>query len=532
MPYPQTLSVSVLHATFWLTLGLVAAAWVLPQANETDALESLWKQATAPVTERAEGLSRVFVGVNAKKPVRVHSFDSTLPIQGSIELPETQVLNAEVDPRSLPFLRAKIYELYTSGGWKQDSRGSQFVSPNELFGTSGQLRDDRTITVDSRGRTSDVLFSQGQPASVDRDAIARFAGDAPDDVTGLENDSRVERGETYEVAGSVSMASEDELRAAGTDYPDWVRSQYLELPGTIPQRVHDLANDLTAEQPTAYDQATTVQNFLRQNYAYDLNAPKTPVGADAVDHFLFESRRGYFDHHASAMVVLLRSAGIPARLAVGYALRSQERQQDGSYLITERSAYAWPEVYFEGLGWVEFNPTPDLPPIVRPGAPVSDVAPAFLPEEQSPQEPAPPAFPEEGAGAAPEEVAGGSNTGLWIALVAVGGFFALVLATGGGLRLAWNRGMGGLDLPSQLWEKTVRLASWNRLPPNATQTPREYARTLRDQVPDLDGIDVLAESYVEHRFGGRAIDEDGRARLQDAWRSVRGRLVRRLLRRR
>jgi hypothetical protein len=160
------------------------------------------------------------------------------------------------------------------------------------------------------------------------------------------------------------------------------------------------------------------------------------------------------------------------------------------------------------------------------------VAPAFLPEEQAPQNPAPPGFPEEAAGAAPEEVAGGSNTGLWIALGAVGGFFALVLATGGGLRFAWNRGMGGLDLPSQLWEKTVRLASWTRLPPGATQTPHEYAKTLQDQVSDLDGIDVLAESYVARRFGGRALDEGSRARLQDAWRSVRRRLLRRLLRRR
>lgn len=530
MPYPPTLSLSVLHATFWLTLVLVALAWMLPQANETSALESLWKQATAPVTDRVEGLSRVFISVHAKKPVRVHSFDSTLPFQGSITLPETQVLEVEGEPGLLPFLRADSYEQYSSQGWKQQSRGSAFLGPDEALALSEALRELSTVQVESQGRTGDAILSHGQPVSVDRDAIARIGGDI-NNVTGLESDSRVERGETYEVTGSVSVAPEDALRAAGTDYPQWVREQYLPLPGNVPARVHELATSLTTTQPTPYDQATAIQNYLRAFYPYDLDVPKTPVGEDAVDFFLFESRRGYFDHHASAMVVLLRSAGIPARLAVGYALRPQDRDLNGVYDVTEQSAYAWPEVYFPGLGFVEFNPTPDLPAITRPGAPVSEIAPQGFQPEDAPQNPPVPAFPEEGAGAAQEEVSSASNSGLWIALGAVGGFFAIVLATGGGLRFAWTRGMGGLDLPAQLWEKTVRLASWGRVPPGPTQTPKEYAQTLQDEVAGLEGIDLLTETYVEHRFGGRALDEESSARLQSAWQSVRGRLLRRLLRR-
>jgi hypothetical protein len=106
----------------------------------------------------------------------------------------------------------------------------------------------------------------------------------------------------------------------------------------------------------------------------------------------------------------------------------------------------------------------------------------------------------------------------------------IVASMAGGLRFAWVRGLAGLEPPARLWGQTVRLASWSRMPPAETQTPREYARDLRERVTGLDDVDTLADAYVRHRFGRQQPDEAERARLEGAWRAVRTGLLRRLLR--
>ena len=93
-----------------------------------------------------------------------------------------------------------------------------------------------------------------------------------------------------------------------------------------------------------------------------------PPGQDAVDYFLFESEEGFFDYHASAMVVLLRAVGIPSRLAVGYALDPTAFDAENRrYNIREEHAYAWAEVYLPGFGWLAFNPSPERPAVTRQG---------------------------------------------------------------------------------------------------------------------------------------------------------------------
>ena len=107
---------------------------------------------------------------------------------------------------------------------------------------------------------------------------------------------------------------------------------------------------------------------------------------------------------------------------------------------------------------------------------------------------------------------------------------AVAASLAGRAGYAWVGGLSGLAPPARLWEQTVRLASWARLPPAPGQTPCEYAEALRARVPGVDGVDTLADAYVRHRFGGRQLDEAERTRLETAWRTVRGRLLRRLLR--
>ena len=100
-------------------------------------------------------------------------------------------------------------------------------------------------------------------------------------------------------------------------------ARYTTLPDSVPQRVRDLAQEIAGSQTNPYDQARAIEQFLRQ-YPYSLEVQTPPREVDPVDHFLFEQRAGYCDFYASAMVVLARAVGLPARLAVGYLAQPED----------------------------------------------------------------------------------------------------------------------------------------------------------------------------------------------------------------
>ena len=535
-PYPQYLSLSVLHATFWLALLLMALAWFLPQANESATLESLWQRATAPISERTGELGRLFVSVNGQQSGRVHSFDDFLPFLGSIELPDTIALEVTTEALSEQgFLRAQHYDIYTPAGWKRRSQVHSSLPRLVITGVDEGLRDREPVTIQlvASGRTGDLVFTVGQPRSLGLSATIEFAT-VSEDVSAVRANRRLARGDVYQTTGSISIATDEALRTAGSAYPSWVVPSYLQLPDDFSALVAGLAANLTTPALTAYDKAVALESYLR-TIPYDLNIPDTPRNRDAVEYFLFEAQRGYFDYHASAMVVMLRSVGVPARLAVGYALRPDDKSTIANvYSVPESSAYAWPEVYFPGFGWVEFNPTPGL-------ATISRSSPEPITSTDAEQNPAPALglgfenleeLFEEDAPTEEEIVVGGSSRdytrGIAIGLAAA---LAVALVAGsGGLGYAWLRGLGGLAPPARRWAQTLRLASWARVPPAASRTPREYAQELREQVPDLADVDVLADAYVRHRFGGQETTPVEDERQDAAWRTVRRRLLARLLR--
>ena len=555
-PYPWLISLSVLHATFWLALLVVLAAWLLPQANEAKALESMWRQATAPVTERVEGFGRLFASVEGKTAtISLRSSDGELSFLGAISLPDRLALEVRTEPPDQPlYLRERAFDIYTATGWRQQHDDSSRLGPYEITDVDREIgpRGTITIRVTATGRTGDAIFTVGQPRRVDRVVTLRL-GTALADVTGVEAEGGLGPGEQYESAGSISLASVEALRAAGVDYPAWVLDRYLQLPADFPARVSSLARELAGSHPTAYDQAAAIEAYLR-TIPFDFDVPEIPDGRDAVDYFLFDIQRGYSDYHASAMVVLLRSLGVPARLASGYVLDESQREgESGRYLVTERSAFAWPEVYFPGRGWVEFNPTPGLPVIARRGfdatAPLAFGGGVVTIVELR-LEDLLALFPEGTGDVTAVASLESSNGRNWWPLIAfVAGIAAALVVVAGGLRYAWSHGIarfvlrvtslvvsgryawaGGLEHPARRWAQTLWLASCARLDPTPNQTPREYARFLREKVPGLDEVDLLADAYVRYRFGARGLAEAEQDRLDRAWRIVRDRLLRQVLR--
>ena len=273
----------------------------------------------------------------------------------------TPLMSQEVDnlPGSSPstyYWRSLTYDRYTGHGWVTvPSRQEQYRSgdsiENQLLpldSKSFHAVQQHFQMAESRPGVSRVLYAAGEfvSASVDYQVAWRSLGD----VFGAEVMS-----DDYHVTSRLTRPGVEQLRGAGASYPEAIRQTYLQLPESIPQRVWELAFDLTSSQPSLYDQALAIESYLRTiPYSLDLELP--PAERDIVDYFLFDLKRGYCDYYATAFVVLARAAGLPARLVVGYS-SGNYRPGEERFVVTEADGHAWAEVYFPDYGWVEFEPT-------------------------------------------------------------------------------------------------------------------------------------------------------------------------------
>ncbi len=197
-------------------------------------------------------------------------------------------------------------------------------------------------------------------------------------------------GEEYSVVSYSPQPSADELRAAPGTYPErFERSTLVAIPtDEVPTRaqsmplwgepldeltrlellaspygdVYRLARRLTANANTPYAAAEAIERHLRSSYEY---SPEVPDRAYPLASFLFEDRAGYCQQFAGSMALMLRMIGIPSRVASGFAPGSYDGERE-LYEIRDTDAHSWVEVYFRGIGWVTFDPTPaDAPAASR-----------------------------------------------------------------------------------------------------------------------------------------------------------------------
>jgi protein-glutamine gamma-glutamyltransferase len=165
------------------------------------------------------------------------------------------------------------------------------------------------------------------------------------------NDSKIQ----YEGTSPLPLATPSDLRKASPNYPDDIRDTYLQLPELDP-RVKKLAEEITARSTNDYDRAANIRRYLIANYAYTLNLT-APRNGDPLAYFLFVRRAGHCEYFATAMTIMLRSIGVPARYVTGF-LPGEYNDVGGDYIIRGSDAHAWVEVFFSDYGWVTFDPTP------------------------------------------------------------------------------------------------------------------------------------------------------------------------------
>jgi transglutaminase-like putative cysteine protease len=217
---------------------------------------------------------------------------------------------------------------------------------------------------------------------------------------GIRSTNSSMQGQAYTVLSDVAHPTVQQLLAAGTEVPP-SRQEYTLLPSGFPDEIVLQAEQIAGDLETNYEKAIALQQYFHgSEFQYSTDAPVSGdfdgTDADIIKEFL-DVKSGYCVHYASAMAVMARSLGIPARVSVGFTPGRLVLSDDGdpSYLVTTDNLHAWPELYFLGVGWVRFEPTPGQGeiPTFDPGEAAPEPSPTDTANPTNAPEPTPTADP-------------------------------------------------------------------------------------------------------------------------------------------
>jgi len=356
-----------------ITLILIVLAWVIPVTPaQASRYSDFWETLTEPWDQLTDELSRIFV-VDQTDPTYFGFFGDSLNLGSGTPASEEVVFTVEVTQPPPPgyrnYWRARTYDTYQGATWSSSpGLAETMLFPEEFLipypAWEGGETAAYTITT-SADRTANYL-SPGLPTWLDRpaQAILHPLGENEQDLISLIADPALFSGDAYQVETQVRLPTEAELLETTTEYPGWTE-RYLQLPDDFSEQIAALAVEITQDVEHPYEKASAITRYLRINIDYARTIPAPPTGADPIEWFLFEQQMGFCNYYATAEVLMLRTLGIPARMAVGYAQGDLD-PESGQYAVRKRDSHAWVEVYFNDYGWVVFEPTVSQPAYILP----------------------------------------------------------------------------------------------------------------------------------------------------------------------
>lgn len=284
---------------------------------------------------------------------------------------DTPVMQVRTSGRTL--LRGTIKNEYDGHAWADSTSGRRYLYVNPRFyalrrdlfdqkrpsdAIRAQLPAGETITVLMRADAASTLYlTQRFSALSGHDIVPYFS--PASEVFGTRS---LAFGDSYtftglRLSGDTPGIREAVLAAAhhSDAYADTVRADYLALPDGVETGVYALAGQITQDAQTDFERAAALCAYLRSAYPYTLAQNVPPAGRDFVSWFLLDEQQGYCTSFATAMAVMARMVGLPARYIEGYAAVPDS---DSVARVTQQQAHAWVEIYFSGFGWLPFDPTP------------------------------------------------------------------------------------------------------------------------------------------------------------------------------
>ena len=361
-------------------LALLLVVWIIPaMAAPNGPMVRIWRDLTRPLDPFHERAANAFAPLQGDPQPHMLFSSNYLSLGTEISQENLPVMQITTDALPLQddrfFWRARNYDTYHAGVWT-NSTESTFPITRDWQGSASTDGSRQTyhISVEVLTDHLSTLYTEQQPSEFSVDARG-FGYPLPDgtiDLHRVEPETELIQGGTYSFRSEKVIAGVADLINSDSSYPGWVTANYLSVPSSVAAPIRKLAAEITVDAATPYEKAVAITRYLRGNYSYNTKASPPPEGTDPILYFLFQTRQGYCTYYATAEVLLLRAAGIPARMVVGFS-EGELLEGTHTYLIQMKNLHAWPEVYFHGYGWVPFEPTVlyeaiRLPPVVDQAA--------------------------------------------------------------------------------------------------------------------------------------------------------------------
>lgn len=515
-----------------LAIGATALITSLLPGNVSSAQAArTWRVVSAPFTAVREGWETAFSTIQAPPGTSGSGFFTrSMRVGGGRALGDGIVLR--VRSSTYDYWRAITRDRYNGRAWEntvgenaraatgastaEGARTPLDVGMNAAIPLQGRTLVTQTVEL-AQERADNLLVMGGQFASAGVPVLIEhgFTDGTPpvanyNETSGVFTQETLQSTSVYTVASYISQADIASLRSAPATYDGWLQSRYLQIPTSLPQRVKARAEEIVtaAGATNPYDKAVAIQNALR-TFTYDETRAAPPTDRDWADYFLFDSKKGYCDDFATAMILMLRAQGVPARLAQGYAGGTLD-PQSGAYVVRESVAHSWPEVYFPGYGWQRFEPTPasytniPLRPSTSDGTSSAAGGSYNIPDaarnrdldelERQMHQSASNGVSQEAIAAA-QRAEFQRNLLIAVSIVlAIAAFFVLAY-------YQLNRNLRGLSPAAMAYARMARLATWAGVHHEESLTPREYGITLANALPEQrDHVDAIVNGYVRERY--------------------------------
>lgn len=370
--YEKGIRFSFLQASFLAALIALGVAWGLPAAGANAAVSDALGETGWNDTWKGfqDNWTRLFASLRSYGTTTTDPFRNTLSLGGPRTVNDSLIMDIYVAER-LPYVywKAVAYDTYEDGQWSVTDSDQVLRLPDDgpFPVVDYALREQVTQKVINYVPNAGTMYAAPDPVEGDRQMFVTWSREdsGKADIRTVQSRYVMRQGEEYSVTSDYSIADAASLRADSTDYPQWVRDKYLQVPESITPEVRALAAELTAGFDNPFDKAVAVRNYLRTNITYNDQIKAPPDGVEPVHYVLFNSPEAYCNYYASSMIMMLRSQGVPARFVGGYT-QGEWDDESSSYRVRASNAHAWTEVFFPTYGWIPFEATASLPAGDRP----------------------------------------------------------------------------------------------------------------------------------------------------------------------
>jgi len=541
----------------FFTLLILLIAWILPVLAQPVSGSNLWNNldnAWANITHGQFPLTSPGTLFQPYQP-STDFFGDQLTISGNVNLPTGEVLSYTSTSSQPQYLAGFTYDQFDGHTWTSSSNGSQQFDANAQLhpvdtpGNFNQVTTSVTLVNPPDG-TKHYLYGPMQPASFS--VLTTLYGNTI--ITAWTQQSNFTSQEKYQVRSNISTATAQDLLTVPLPQDNqslWshdpnsstLHQYYLQTPSDLPSSVQHTLQQWTNGSSNVYTAMKKLESHLSDpaQFRYSVNNPPVPVNVDAVA-WLLQTHQGYCTYYATAMTIMARMLGIPARIVNGF---TWGHKQGNKWIVNVTDAHSWVQVYFPGYGWITFDPTPGFS---TSGDPSKQQGPAPV-KTQPPTRPTPIATaghqkPGSKPTPAPGSTGTGSNTTSPSALARQNLFLALSLVTLLGSVVIFcfallfrykGYKLSASVTASTIFRRVCRLGTLIGSPPQRWQTPYEYYRMLGRRFPQAAApLRRITELFVRERWAaphqvpGPAEEQS----LEKLWPHLRNTLIRSFLSRR